>query len=164
MKYNYFEAVKADVKEYIKSEIDFTDWTENREGLEEELNETLWTEDNVTGNGSGSYTFCRETAKGYVFDNVETVTDALSEFCVDSETIAIKFLHEDWEYFDVTARCYVLGSAINEVLDEYEYSGVFAEAEETEKAQETLADIAASIAGGILKGTEPEANTEPVRA
>ena len=33
-----------------------------------------------------------------------------------------------------------------------------------EEAPETLADIAASIAGAIVKGTEPEANTEPVNA
>ena len=163
MKYNYFEAVKADVKDYIKSEINFADWAENREGLEEELNDSLWVNDSVTGNASGSYTFCRETAKGYVFEDTETVTDALKEFCVDSETIAMKFFHEDWEYFDVTARCYVLGSAIDEVLDEYEAAGAFDEVAE-EEAPETLADIAASIAGAIVKGTEPEANTEPVRA
>lgn len=57
MKYNYFEAVKSDVTEYIENEIDFSDWTENRDGLEEELNDDLWICDSVTGNASGSY-FC----------------------------------------------------------------------------------------------------------
>lgn len=57
MKYNYLEAVKEDVKEFIRTEIDFHEWNGNREGLEEYLNDTLWTEDSVTGNASGSYTF-----------------------------------------------------------------------------------------------------------
>ena len=42
------------------------------------------------------------------------------EFCVEADTIAKKFLESDWEYFDVTARCYVLSMGISEVLDEIE--------------------------------------------
>lgn len=136
MKYNYFEAVKADVIEYIREEIDLAEYEGRRDDLEEELNDILWTVDSVTGNGSGSYTFCRETAKGYVLEDAETVKEALEEFGVDAETIAEKFLSEDWEYFDVTARCYVLGSAIHEVLEEMENEGAFeVEAEEEETAE-----------------------------
>lgn len=47
--------------------------------------------------------------------------EALKEFCVESETIAEKFLKEDWEYFDVTIRCNLLGCAISEVLEEIEF-------------------------------------------
>ena len=57
MAYNYFEAVKADVREWINSNVDMEDWKDNREGLEEYLNDSLWIEDSVTGNASGSYTF-----------------------------------------------------------------------------------------------------------
>lgn len=53
-KYNYLEAVKEDVKNYIDSEINFTDF-DSLEELEEKLNDELWTEDSVTGNASGSY-------------------------------------------------------------------------------------------------------------
>lgn len=119
-KYNYFEAVKADVVDYIREEIDLAEYEGRRDDLEEDLNDMLWTVDSVTGNGSGSYTFSRETAKGYVFEDTETVTEALKEFDVDAETIAEKFFDEDWEYFDATARCYVLGSAIAAALDEIE--------------------------------------------
>jgi hypothetical protein len=48
-KYNYLEAVKEDVKNYIDSEINFTDF-DSLEELEEKLNDELWTEDSVTGN------------------------------------------------------------------------------------------------------------------
>lgn len=60
--YNYLEAMKQDVKEYIEENINATDY-EIKEDLEEYLNDTLWTEDSVTGNASGSYTFNRATAK-----------------------------------------------------------------------------------------------------
>lgn len=53
-KYNYMEAVKEDVKNYIDSEINFEDF-DSLEELEEKLNDELWTEDSVTGNASGSY-------------------------------------------------------------------------------------------------------------
>lgn len=53
--YNYLEAVTADVLDYIKDEIDLAEWKGNRDGLEEKLNDDLWTVDSVTGNASGSY-------------------------------------------------------------------------------------------------------------
>lgn len=117
--YNYLESIKADVMEYVRNEMNVYDYND-RDELEEMLNDNLWAEDSVTGNASGSYTFCRETAKTYVTENMDECIEALKEFCVDSETIAEKFLSEDWEYFDVTIRCYLLGQAISEVLDELE--------------------------------------------
>lgn len=55
-RYNYFAAVKEDVLNYInENEIVVT--SENRDEVEQELNDTLFTCDSVTGNASGSYTF-----------------------------------------------------------------------------------------------------------
>ena len=116
MKYNYLENMVKDIKEVIE---DYNIGTyEDREEAEQGLHDEMWCDDSVTGNGSGSYTFCRETAKTYVLDNMDVCIEALKEFCVESETVAEKFLSEDWEYFDVTIRCYLLGQAISEVLDE----------------------------------------------
>jgi hypothetical protein len=53
-------------------------------------------------------------------EDTDTVMEALQEFCVSPETIGERFLNEDWEYLDVTARCYVLSWAISEALDEIE--------------------------------------------
>lgn len=58
-KYNYLEAVKEDVKNYIDNEINFTDF-DSLEELKEKLNDELWIEDSVTGNASGSY-YCMLT-------------------------------------------------------------------------------------------------------
>lgn len=120
--YNYLESIKEDVKEYIENEITLSDY-EDREELENALNDDLWIDDSVTGNGSGSYTFNSYKAKEYLEGNEDLVREMCNEFCVDAQTIADKFLNEDYEYFDVSIRCYLLGQAINEVLDEMENDG-----------------------------------------
>lgn len=129
--YDYLEAMKVDVKNYIDNTIILSDYSD-REELEQYLNDTLWDDDSVTGNGSGSYTFSREEAKGYVIDNMDFCKEAVENFCVSNSTVVEKFLNENWEYFDVSIRCYLLGSAISEVLDEMEYEleEVFEEEEE----------------------------------
>ena len=122
---NYLKETIENVKEYIEYNMDIendilTGEFEDRDAIEEYLNDTLWTADEVTGNASGSYTFNREEAKNNVLADIDTVREALQEFGTDAGTIAERFLDEDWEYFDVTARCYILGQAIAEALDEIE--------------------------------------------
>lgn len=136
--YNYLEQVTADVRDYVEQEIDLSDWAGDRDGLEEKLQDDLWTCDSVTGNGSGSYTFSRVQAQIYVLDGMDELQEAVNEFGIDSETIGEKFLESDWEYFDVTIRCYLLGQAIAAVLDDLEDEGAFEEEEEEEEEEHTL--------------------------
>lgn len=119
--YNYYEAVKEDVKEYINNEIDLNEWNEDREGLEEKLNNDLWTEDSVTGNGSGSYTFSRWQAEENLSHNLDLLAEALEEFG-ENESYLFK---RGAEWADVTIRCYLLGSTIAEVLNKLEINGAF---------------------------------------
>lgn len=132
--YDYKEAVADDIRNITLYEIkddwdamSFEEWKEQRDDIAEQLYEDLWVDDHITGNGSGSYTFDREKAKEYVLDGYQDVKEALKEFDVPAEEVADKFLSEDWEYLDVTARCYVLYAAIDEVLDEYEQNREAAE-------------------------------------
>lgn len=122
MNYNYLEAMKEDIKEYIEndSELSIDDLIYNRSDLEEKLNEDLWVYDGVTGNASGSYTFNSYKAKEYVLDNMDLLEEMCNEFCIDAETIGKKFLDGAWEWMDVSIRCYLLGQAISEVLDDIE--------------------------------------------
>ena len=123
-KYNYYEAMKEDIKNYIAENYTAEELTENLldiDNFSEKLNDDLWITDSVTGNGSGSYTFSRATAKDYILSdsgNIDLLREALKEFCIDGDTIAEKFLSEEWEHFDVTVRCYILGSVIYEVLED----------------------------------------------
>lgn len=124
--YNYLNAMKNDIEDYIKNEINTANYSD-RDELESDLNDILWNDDAITGNASGSYTFNRAEAAEYVNDNMDLLSEACAEFGVDSATVSKKFLDEDWEYFDVTIRCYLLSRAISETLNEIEDDLEFAE-------------------------------------
>lgn len=126
--YNYMEAMTEDIREYIKNEVTLSDYSD-RDELEVHLNETLWIEDSVTGNASGSYTFSTYQAEEYICHNLDLLTEAVKEFGCDENV-----LEKGAEWCDVTIRCYLLGQAIAEVLDdlEEELTEAFAEVEEME--------------------------------
>lgn len=130
---NYLEQVKDDVRQWIEDNGDYYNLGDFKNEYEfaEYLNEQLWTDDSVTGNGSGSYTFNSIEAKNHVFNDTDTVVNALEEFCCDARTVAEKFINQKWEWLDVSARCYVLQEAIDEVVRE-----IFEQNEETEEENE----------------------------
>ena len=113
--YNYLEAVTADVVEYIKNEINLADY-DSREELEEALNDELWTADSVTGNVSGSYYCNAWKAEEALAHNWDLLAEALTEFGQDGTDV----LKQGAEAMDVTIRCYLLGQAIAEALEELE--------------------------------------------
>ena len=118
MAYNYHEQVKADVIEYITDNYtteEIREHLENRNEWEQELNDDMWTDDSVTGNGSGSYTFNTYQAEENLCHNMDLLEEALSEFGCD-----ISYLQKGAEACDVTIRCYLLGVSIYEVLNELE--------------------------------------------
>lgn len=114
--YNYLEAVTADVLDYIKDEIDLAEWKGNRDGLEEKLNDDLWTVDSVTGNASGSYYCNAWRAEEALAHNWDVLEEALAEFGQDG----VNVIEKGAEWADVTIRCYLLGQAIAEALDTLE--------------------------------------------
>lgn len=125
--YDYIEAMKEDIEQYIEDKITLSDYAD-RDELEEYLNDTLWTEDNVTGNASGSYTFNTYTAEKYICHNLDLLADAMEGFGCEENPA-----EKGAEWCDVTIRCYLLGQAIAEVLDDME--------EELEKAFEEFEDM-----------------------
>lgn len=110
MKYDYYENVKEDIKEYILENYE----KDELEGLDyDELYDEMWIADSVTGNGSGSYTFNTWEAEENICHNLELAAEAYEEFGYDG----VKF-EDGAEAIDVTIRCYLLGQVLQEVLDE----------------------------------------------
>ena len=125
-KYNYLEAVTNDAKAAILENMDMWEW-HNREELEENANDWLWTADEVTGNGSGSYWFSTYKAEEALCHNWDILADAISEFGGD-----VDVLRQGAEACDVTIRCYLLGQAISAAIDELEEEGKIEYQEEEE--------------------------------
>lgn len=120
MAYDYRKEMKNDIEEWIDDNRDYldVDWKVLDDDDFEKIEEQLWVEDSVTGNASGSYTFNRNKAKEYVEDNYKLVITALKEFGYDLNHLDKKIMDEEWEYLDVTIRCYLLNEILHEVLDE----------------------------------------------
>lgn len=122
--YNYLEEMKHAIREDLEDNYGHHDSLTNAivndewDELEETLNEDYWTDDAVTGNASGSFTFNSWTAKEYVLDNVDLAREAFTEFCEDPVRVADYFLNEEWETIDVIIRCYLLSQAVAEALEE----------------------------------------------
>ena len=115
MRNTYLEEMKEAIMERINNEIDFTDFNDLDE-LAEKLHDDLWTDDSVTGNGSGSYFFNSYKAQERVLESIDLLAEASREFGED----VVNLLDEDWEKWDVTIRCYLLGEAISEAMEEIE--------------------------------------------
>lgn len=118
-KYNYMAAMKEDILEYIEdnyTQEELLEKLEDKEAFFETLNDDLWVYDGVTGNASGSYTFNTWRAEENLCHNLDLLEEALDEFGGDFG----KALERGAEYCDVTIRCYLLGGAIYEALDELE--------------------------------------------
>lgn len=112
-KYDYYEAVKEDLKRFIIDEYD-PKTEEDVEDLDwQDIYDSAMVDDGVTGNASGSYTFNSWNAEENVCHNLELLGEACDQMCCDFD-----ILKDGAETCDVTIRCYVLGQVIDEVLDE----------------------------------------------
>ena len=118
-KYNYLQALKEDIREYIGD--NFTkeeqrDLVADKDAASEKLNDDLWIADSVTGNASGSY-FCNAwKAEEAIAHNLDILAEAMEEFgCGD-----VNAFKKGAEWCDVTIRCFLLGQAIAETLNELE--------------------------------------------
>lgn len=126
--YDYLEAMKEDVKKWINDNKDSIDKVGSLDELKEQLNDDLWADDDITGNGSDAgYPMDDAEMREAVHENSELCKDALLDFGTTSDKIAEKFLEGDYVFFDATIRCYLLAQAIDEVVDENaeEYESLF---------------------------------------
>lgn len=105
---DYQNDVKADAMDAIKESIEYFDtW--------DDIYDTLFVDDSVTGNGSGSYYFnsakAADAVSGIIFD--DDAAEEFKEFGYDGIPI-----EEGPEACDVIARCICL-SLVSGELEEY---------------------------------------------
>ena len=112
-RYDYYENVLADVKEFISERGIESVTEENKDDLYEELYDDMFVSDSVTGNASGSYTFNTWKAEENLCHNMDLLKEALEEF-----GCGIDYLERGAEACDVTIRCYLLSQCLSKALDE----------------------------------------------
>ena len=108
--YNYHDSMLQDINEWFN---------ENPEMLGagfEPCYDQLWITDSVTGNASGSYTFNAWQAGEYVESNMGLAIAAFREFG-SLEDFAKRVDGKEWEFIDVTIRCYLLSEVLTEAFE-----------------------------------------------
>lgn len=114
---DYYEEVLQAVKE--EAEDGYTPEMLEPVDLEdygEKLNDALWVDDSVTGNGSGSYFFNSYEAEEALAGNWDLAAEALKEFGYND----INALEKGAEWVDCVVRCYVLSQCIAEYVEDNE--------------------------------------------
>ena len=109
-KYNYLEQIKEDVRNFIE-ENNITVDNDNREEIEEQLNDELWNDDTITGNETGSYFRDTDRAAEAIALNWDLLAEALDAFGYEN-------IKNGANCCDVLIRCYLLPQAIAEVIEE----------------------------------------------
>lgn len=118
MTYDYRKEMKKDITQAIeereawtgkKITEEYKDWIDAVNGLYDEL----WTDDAVTGNASGSYTFSTYQAEENVLHNFDLLEEACNEFC---QNIGDVYSSGGAEAWDVTIRCYLLDEVLTDVI------------------------------------------------
>ena len=119
MNYNdYYEQVKNDAIAAINEQFNGGYWDADTQW--DIAYDNLFSDDAVTGNASGSYTFNTYKARQNVADAVwdERVLDVLLDMGVDGHAVA-QYLHDnDPEGLDVCIRCAMLSRVYGEI-EEY---------------------------------------------
>lgn len=110
--YNYLEAVKKDLEEFLHQNKYYPEPLEDFDSYVERIACKLEHDnDDITGMDSGSYTCNTAEAREYIFSNMTLCLDALSYF--DEEDYTVFDLYNNAEMVDCYIRYYVLFNEID---------------------------------------------------
>ena len=120
--YDYEEAVRSDIKDYILENYDRNDLADfdDEDDFKYCLIDILVDEDGITGNASGSYYCNSYKAQEALNGNMDLLRYACEELDLSNEEVGERFLDGDFEYFDCIVRCYIVTCThvIEDVVDE----------------------------------------------
>lgn len=116
-RYDYYDAVKEDVLKAIEEDDELLPREdEDSTDYEKRLTDALWASEVTGGNGSYVYYFSdEEDAIAAVMGNLDLCHEAYQEFGIDKD--AVTFM-SNIRSADVTIRCYILPSVIQDVIEE----------------------------------------------
>lgn len=114
--YDYKMAVYNDVLNYVKEEIDRSQFTSS-EDLADYLKQILRDCDDVTGRGSHSYTCNSELSRLWISQNFELLAEALDNGGYSLNDV-LDTIYSGADALDVVIRCYLLDDAIDLVCSD----------------------------------------------
>jgi hypothetical protein len=134
----YTTDLLTDIEEYIDENINYADYDDIDE-LRDYLNDELWANDSVTGNGpnGGYYSSTADAREQFFSDGFDNFDSVVSELSIPHEDVIKHFLEGDWDWFDTNVRCYLLSECIDSVLDDIEADFLASKDENYEAGVET---------------------------
>ena len=114
--YSYPQHVKEDIEDYINDELDtgtFGLLVQGDEDTIEDIRDTLFNEDSVTGNMSGSYTMNTRKAEENLIGNWDLLEEAINEF-----DLHVNPIKKGAEWCDSVIRCYLVDWCFTEAIKE----------------------------------------------
>ena len=122
-KYNYRDEITNDIKQWIIENNwiyeTYGDTTPNYFNLIDNLNDTLWAESSISGNGIEGFYDTEEKCEEYVCHNLTLYFKAAREFDDWPVMYDIDWIYKNpAQHMDCTIRCYLLGECIDRALQE----------------------------------------------
>lgn len=127
--YSYPSHVKNDIKEFIEKRLDsgtFGMLVQGDKDTIQDVQDLMFDQDDVTGNGSGSYTFDTFKAEQNLMGNWDLLREAKEELQPN-----VDLIDKGPEYCDVMIRCYLLDWCFNKALNE-----IVTDTEEAQKGED----------------------------
>ena len=114
--YSYPSHVKQDIKKFIEARLDngtFGLLIQDDQDTIEDVKDLLFNQDEITGNGSGSYTMNKMKAEQNLNGNWDLLKESRDELAHD-----VDLIERGPEFCDVLIRCYLLDWCFNKALSE----------------------------------------------
>ena len=119
--YDYKENIESNIRILLNDEVgqfyNLNHYDGDADALAEDLYTYCWNNDFVTGNGSdGCYFTLTSESERAVKDNMNILQDVANDWG-EEDKIQQALEEENWDWLDVTIRCYLLYSCVREIVD-----------------------------------------------
>lgn len=132
---SYETMVANDIREWLEENEEWMEWGDTLETLPATLEERLWDEDLVTGNGGAGRFIWAMDARECCLDHWGEVLAALRDMDITPEEIGREILDDNWAWFDTMARLNALWPACRSIASELYAEGLVASEDDEEEKE-----------------------------